>query len=154
MIGKIDLAQLPQPQGKIHFFLTVTVRETSRNTLGKILAFSAVLEIGTGLCLMLDPALVIILLLGAREPGEGLVLGRFAGVALLALGLACWPNGQGARSNSSAVRGMFTYNGLIAFYLAYLGAVEHLVGPLLWPAVALHAVVTLLLAWMSFPRRG
>ena len=128
--------------------------ETSRNTLSKILAFTAVLEIATGLCLMIWPALVIFLLLGVREPGEGLVLGRFAGVALLALGLACWPSWHLGENNSSAVRGMFAYNGLIALFLAYLGAIEHLAGPLLWPAVALHTAVTLLLAWMSFPRRG
>jgi hypothetical protein len=35
---------------------------------------------------------------------------------------------------------------LIALYLAYLGTLGHLGGSLLWPGVALHAVVALLLA--------
>jgi len=39
------------------------VSETSLSTLGKILAFAAVVEIGTGLALMIDPAIVVTLLL-------------------------------------------------------------------------------------------
>ena len=56
-----------------------------------------------------------------------------------------------ADSNPSALRGMLAYNALIALYLAYLGGLEHMAGTLLWPAVALHAAVTLLLlrAWRN-----
>jgi hypothetical protein len=64
---------------------------------------------------------------------------------LLALGLACWPSRQRAESDSAAFRAMLTYNLLIALYLAYLATVAHLAGLLLWPTVALHAVVALLL---------
>ena len=39
---------------------------------------------------------------------------------------------------------MLAYNPLIALYLAYLGAVG-LTGVLLWPAIAEHCLVTLLL---------
>jgi hypothetical protein len=63
------------------------VSETSRNTLGKILAFAAVVEVGTGLALMIDPAIVVTLLLGAEVSGVGMLLGRCFGVALLALGI-------------------------------------------------------------------
>jgi hypothetical protein len=44
---------------------------------------------------------------------------------------------------------MLTYSFLITIYLVYLGVVEHLIGMLLWPAVAAHVVFTLLLvaAW-------
>ena len=40
---------------------------------------------------------------------------------------------------------------LIALFLAYLGAVEHVRGLLLWPAVAPHAIVALMLAgsWVA-----
>jgi hypothetical protein len=44
-----------------------------------------------------------------------------------------------------ASRAMLTYNALIALFLGYLGFVAHLGGVLLWPAVALHAAVALLL---------
>ena len=114
-----------------------------------VLAVAAVVEFGTGLALMVDPALVVSLLLGADLSGELMPLGRVAGVALLALGLACWPGRQAGHSDSPAFRAMLTYNALIAFYLAYLGAAAHQGGALLWPAAALHVVVAVLLVWTT-----
>ena len=64
------------------------------NNLGKTLAIAAVIEVGTGLALIIDPAKVIALLLGTIEAGLGIPLARFLGIALLALGLACWPGGN------------------------------------------------------------
>jgi Ca2+/Na+ antiporter len=128
--------------------------ETTFNTLGKILALASVVEVGTGLVLMIDPAFVGALLLGADVSGTATLLGRCFGVALLALGLACWPGPQRAKSSSPAFRAMLTYNVLIALYLAYLGSVGHLAGLLLWPGVALHAVVALLLVWTWLSERG
>jgi hypothetical protein len=121
------------------------VSETNHNPLGKILAFAAVAEAGTGLVLMVVPAIVIRLLLGAEISGA--LVGRFFGIALLALGLACWPSWQHGASNLPPFWAMLVYNLLIAGYLAYLGTVVHLGGLLLWPVVALHAVVALLLVW-------
>lgn len=121
--------------------------ETSLTTLRKILAFAAIAEIGTSLALMIAPAIVAALLLGAEIDGTGARLGRCFGIALLALGVACWPSGARAQRGSPAVLAMLLYNALIAAYLAYLGAARHLEGLLLWPAVALHAAVTLWLAW-------
>ena len=69
------------------------------------------------------------------------------GIALIALGVACWPG-------RTALCGMLTYSALATAYLAYLGIRGHWVGPLLWPAVALHAVLTILLAraWLMLPK--
>jgi Ca2+/Na+ antiporter len=114
---------------------------------GQILAFAAIVEVGTGLALMLDPALVAALLVGAELASAGNVLGRWAGVVLVALGLACWPGPLRAEGGSAAFRAMVTYNSLTALYLAYLGTAGHLGGILLWPGVALHAVVAMLLIW-------
>jgi Ca2+/Na+ antiporter len=125
----------------------VAVSATRLNSLRKILAFAAVVEFGTGLALMIDPATVVLLLLGANGSGGGTPLGRFLGIALLALGWACWPSRQHAESNSPAFRAILVYNALIALYLAYLGTVGHLAGLLLWPGVVLHAAVALLLVW-------
>jgi hypothetical protein len=111
----------------------------------KLLTFAAIVEIGTGLALLLDPALVVRLLAGGNETGEGMPLAHFPGIALLALGLACWPSDQSAAGGSPAYRGMLTYNVLVALFLAHLFMVEHIGGILLWPGVALHAVVALLL---------
>ena len=46
-----------------------------------------------------------------------------------------------------ALRAMLVYNVLIALFLVYLFKVGHLGGVLLWPGVALHAVVAVLLVW-------
>lgn len=122
--------------------------ETRLDRLGKILAFAVVVEVVTALALMVDPAIVATLLLGVEVSDAGTFLGRFFGIALLALGLACWPNRKRAEGGSMAFAGMLTYNTLTALYLAYLGTVGHLAGLLLWPGVALHAVVALLLVLM------
>lgn len=132
----------------------IPVSDTSLNTQRKLLAFAAVVEVGTGLVLMIDPAIVVTLLLGAEVSGVATLLGRFFGIALLALGLACWPSRQRAESGLPAFRAMLIYNVLIALYLAYLGTVGHLGGLLLWPGVALHAVVALLLVWTWRDERG
>jgi hypothetical protein len=121
--------------------------ETNRITLNKILAFAAIVEVATGAALLVDPAMVVALLLGANENAEGMPLARVAGCAMLALGLACWPGRNRAQSAVPAFWGMLAYNVLIALYLTYLGTLGHLGGVLLWPAVALHAVVALLMAW-------
>jgi len=118
----------------------------SRLSVGrKTLAFAAIVEVGTGFALIVDPALVIRLLLGTNDFEQLLPVARCFGVALLALGLACWPS-PGAGNGSPALRGMLTYNLLIALFLAYIGVVERVAGLLLWPAVGVHAVVALLLA--------
>ncbi len=122
--------------------------ETGLDTPRKILAVAAVVEIGTGIVLMLDPAIVLALLLGADGSGEERSLGRFLGIALLALGLSCWPSRQRAESGSPAFRAMLIYKLLIASYLAYLGTLGHQGGLLL-----LHAVMVLLLVRMALPRR-
>jgi len=114
--------------------------------LKKVLALTAAIEAATGLALMVHPALVVRLLLGADVFGAGLALGRVAGFALLALGLGCWPSGEVPGGLALALRAMLTYSLLVTIYLIYLGIGGELVGSLLWPAVAIHAVLTFLLA--------
>jgi hypothetical protein len=41
---------------------------------------------------------------------------------------------------------MLTYSALVTLYLLYFGIRGEWVGPLLWPVVVLHAILTLLLA--------
>ena len=110
-----------------------------------LLALAAVVEAGTGLVLLLAPAFVITLLLGEGVTGDVALLGRLLGVALLSLGVACWPSRQPVETDSSAFRGMLAYNAGVALYLAAVGTVGHRSGVLLWPAVVLHTVVALLL---------
>jgi len=114
-------------------------------TIQRLLALAAVLEGATGLALMIDPAVVAQLLLGADLSAAGPVVARVAGCALVALGIACWPSRDEIGKFIPAARAMFTYNALVACYLTYLGIGGHFAGVLLWPAVAIHGLISLLL---------
>jgi hypothetical protein len=113
-----------------------------------LLAVTAVAEAFTGFALLIYPSLVVRLLFGAEISGAGAVMSRIAVISLIALGLGCWP-GRDARG---AFGGMLSYSLLATLYLGYLGIGGEWVGILLWPAIALHAVVTILLAraWFRY----
>jgi hypothetical protein len=95
------------------------------------------------------PAIVAKLLLGDGLSGAGAAVGRVAGLALLSLGLACWPGREPVRGAGQALLAILTYSVGVTIYLIRLGVGAELVGSLLWPAVVIHAVLTLLLvnAW-------
>jgi hypothetical protein len=48
---------------------------------------------------------------------------------------------------------MFIYSLAVAVYLSFLGVRGVWVGALLWPAIVLHTVLTVLLAWGWFRAR-
>ena len=110
----------------------------------KLLPLTAIAEAATGLALLIAPSLVGKLLLGAEFSGVAVPVARVAGIALVALGVACWPG-------ATALCGMLTYSALATVYLGYLAIGGRWVGPLLWPAVAVHAVPTALFArqWLK-----
>ena len=110
----------------------------------RALTFAAVCEIATGLALLIAPSLVGQLLLGEELAGIAIPVARVAGIALIALGIACWPGPPRL--------GMLTYGAAVTLYLAYLGLAGGLTGVLLWPAVVLHAILTALLFRDIMPR--
>ena len=89
------------------------------------------------------------LLFDADVTGTAVAVCRFAGIALIGLGLACWPEHAADGGVNAARRGMLTYSLLAALYLGYLGFVRESVEMLLWPAVPAHVVVTILLGRRS-----
>ncbi len=103
----------------------------------KVLVLAAVGEVATGLALLIFPSLVGRLLLGEDLAGIAVPVARVAGIALAALGIACWPG--------PARIGMLTYSAAVTLFLVYLGLAGGVGGILLWPAVALHAILTALL---------
>ena len=106
-----------------------------------VLAFAATAEGALGLALLVYPPIVIRLLLNAEITGAGDVVSRFAGIALIGLGLACWPNG----SARQPLQGMLTYSVLATLLLVYVGVRGQGVGVLLWPAVVVHVILIVLL---------
>ena len=108
----------------------------------RLLVVAAGCEALTGLGLAFNPLLVVQLLFGARPSGAGLAMSRVAGIALLSLGVACWPD-RDAIASRAPLRAMLVYNVLATLYLLVLAVGGESVGPLLWPAGVAHAVLTI-----------
>jgi hypothetical protein len=113
----------------------------------RVLIFAAVAEVATGMALLIVPSLVGQLLLGDALVGVAIPVARVAGIALIALGIACWPG--------PPLIGMLIYSAAVTLYLAYLGFAGGFAGVFLWPAVVLHAVLSILLgrAWLGAETR-
>ena len=116
--------------------------------MNRLLSFAAVAEALTGVALMAVPSIVGWLLLGTDLSGVTVPVARVAGMALVGLGVACYP-GEAANRGLS---GMLAYSLLAMLYLVYLGLDGEWVGSLLWPAAGYHAVVTFLLAASWFKK--
>jgi hypothetical protein len=113
------------------------------NAMKPLFILTAFIEAATGLALLAMPAFVVKLLLAAEISGAGIPLGRVAGVALLALGIACWlarADTQGCAAKG-LVAAMSVYNFGVALILGAAGISSQTVGIALWPAVILHVMM-------------
>lgn len=108
----------------------------------KVLVLAAVSETATGAGLLVAPALVGLLLFGVELNGIAVTVARVTGIALIALGVACWPG--------TPLVGMLTYGAGVALYLSWVGLAGGMTGILLWPAVILHVILTALLICISW----
>jgi hypothetical protein len=118
----------------------------------RIMAVACAAEAGTGLGLLIVPSFVVGLLLGAEPLGIAIVISRVAGIALIALAIACWPDTASPGSSKPYV-GMLTYNALVALVLAQVGLAGATGGILLWPVALFHLVLAILLTWAWFDGR-
>jgi hypothetical protein len=111
----------------------------------QLLTATAAIEVGAGLALLVAPSVVVLLLLGADVSGAAIPLGRVAGAALLALGVACWLARGDARSRATGglVTAMSLYNLGAVVVLGAAGIQSQTVGIVLWPAVLLHAAMAI-----------
>ena len=103
-------------------------------------------EAVTGIALLASPNGVAGLLLGVDLDPAGLVMSRFAGVALISFAMACWPKPGGP--SSSARHAMLVFQPATASVLALVSLATGLAGHLMWPAVVYHTVATYLI-WRS-----
>jgi hypothetical protein len=107
----------------------------------RVLILTAVAEAATGAPLLIVPSLVGWLLFGEELTGVAIPVARVTGIALIGLGIACWPG--------PPLAGMLTYSAAVTLYLAYVGFAGGLAGILLWPAVILHGILTAILTRTS-----
>jgi hypothetical protein len=116
-----------------------------------VLLVLLVAEGATAVIAIVAPGLIARLLFGTEVAGAGVAYGRLLGITLLALVVACWPRADAVLH--AALHGFLVYNLLAALYLAWVGIAQRPAGILLWPAVAEHALATLLLVTrMRAPR--
>jgi hypothetical protein len=110
-----------------------------------IIRFAALVELGVGILLLIDPARVVALLLGTPNDATAQAVGRWCGIALLAIAAAWWPVRGAAAVQMRVFYSALIYNSLMGLFLPAFSMVRHMGGLLLWPAAALHALIALLL---------
>jgi hypothetical protein len=107
---------------------------------------TAVFELGAGLALLCFPSTTVALLVGGTplEAPAALTVARVGGAGLLALGVACWlaRGDSQSRAARGLVAAMLLYDFAAVAILAFAGIGFGLHGVALWPAVVLHAVMT------------
>jgi hypothetical protein len=122
-----------------------SLKRSTANSRTLLFLVTAFVEAGTGLGLLALPAVAFDLLLGLKQPAaEALFVGRIAGAALLAIGVASWltRRDESRPTQFGLLTGIAIYNVATTALLAYAGAALEMAGLLLWPAVALHAGLT------------
>jgi hypothetical protein len=110
-----------------------------------LLLATALVEIGTGVALLVAPAWVTKLLLGeGLSSPQSLVLGQITGAALVSIGVACWlassrePGGQ-----RGMVGSLLIYNLAVPVLLIHAAVAYGTRGIALWPAGVLHTTLAI-----------
>ena len=109
-----------------------------------LLTVSALIELGAGAALLCCPSVTVVLLLGSGlDTSAAVTLGRVAGAALLALGVACRlaRHDQHSRATRGLVAAMLLYDVAVAALLAFAGFASDLDGVGSGPAVLLHSAM-------------
>ena len=96
------------------------------------LAVAAAAEAATGLAFLAAPSTVGRLLLGAEIGGAGVPAARVAGIALIALAIACW--------RGSPLQAMLFYNAAATLYLTEKAVLKHLSSATIGSAALMAAV--------------
>ena len=115
----------------------------------------ALVEALTGLGLLFLPSVPFALLLGLESATvDATFVGRIAGAALLAIGVASWMARTDELNPSlfGLLIGILIYNTTVSILLVYAGAVLKMTGAMLWPTVVFHAILAVwggLLMWHS-----
>lgn len=111
---------------------------------GALLITTSAIELATGLALVLAPSRVADLLLGEDLVAPvSIVIGRVAGIALVAIGASCWlaRKSAGTSGRTDLIVGLLIYNAAVPVVLGHAAMVLKMRGIALWPAVLLHVAL-------------
>jgi hypothetical protein len=105
-----------------------------------LFTIAAISEFLVGLALVALPRLVIGLLLGVEPHGDGMMIGRVAGVALLCLGIACWwaRADPGSPARAGTINAIILYNAGAGVLLLVFAATGAAAGFVVWIVGMLH----------------
>jgi hypothetical protein len=109
-----------------------------------LLSVTALVELGSGIALLIAPSLSAQLLVSVPlDSAQLAVIGRFAGAALTAIGVICWVESRIERADSRAglLLGLLTYNVAAPAILVQATVGAGIKGLVLWPAVVLHLIL-------------
>lgn len=112
---------------------------------------SALIEMLTGIAILVAPLLVVELLLGDGLGPTGVAAVRVLAVGLLSVGIAGWQS-QGQDVRLAPQAGLCVYNVGAATVLAILGTTGGMIGNLLWPVAVLHALIGAMMLWVILVR--
>lgn len=101
-----------------------------------VLVAGALGEAAFGVFVFIAPGLALGLLFGIESVASTVIITRVAGIALVGLGIACYPGGS-----RQGLYGLLTYSVLVMLYLIVVG-IGGSAGVLLWPAVVIHALLS------------
>ncbi len=111
-----------------------------------LLIVTSVIELATGVALLITPSRTAELLLGAGlGTRESVMVGRLAGAAVFSIGLNCWLERDRDRSGprTGLIAGLLAYNVSVPVLLAYAAVFESMSGIASWPAIGLHSVLAI-----------
>lgn len=108
----------------------------------QLLSVDLIFEALTAVALIAVPGIATTLIFSPHLPPEIPGLLRIAGIGLGLFTIGCWLAWR--RGKARAVRTVLTgYNIVAIVLLAIFGIAYDPIGPLLWPAVAIHAALTI-----------
>ncbi len=138
-------AKSPLGRGKGRQALGWVAPARNRPPMKQLLIVTALIEVGASLALLCCPSATVALLLGAPlDTPSAISLGRVAGAALFALGVASWlaHYDEKSRAARGVVSAMVLYNLGAVVILGLAGIRSEPAGVVLWPAVVLHVAMT------------
>ncbi len=106
----------------------------------ELLTIDAAGESLTGLALLLAPEATARFLLGAKPNVAGAMIARICGVALMAIGIACWGarNDSGSVTGSSTLKAITFYNAGVGLLLVLFAAIAKTGSIVPWSVGVLH----------------
>ena len=113
---------------------------------------SCLVELGTGVALLLAPGLAITLIVGSSLPNGGNQMAQLFGAAILCLGLSCWSSSGSTERTSMPVIGLTAYNVIAGVLLALFSITGVANAIVTIPAALLH--IALGVALFVDQRRG